>query len=796
MPVNTLMSFFCFFSVGCPHGVAFPHTLWVLPLAVLLALGSVVGWLFWHRHPATESSVFEITQFVHDCAGIYLKSQYKLVAKVMVAFAAFIFLGSFWGHFNHFFGIAIFFGGIWSALIGYLALKFGLSIAAKSTEKIKQHGPAGAQFLCISGGMLVMLCAGVVLADMALWFWVLNWIFDHNVLNLSTPIIQKLGFTHTWTPDMAADPAFIRFKFDEIALILLSYAIGASVYALMSRISGGILRQSTHAAIDNAFATSGFTLPEDDIRHPGIMAEWIGRHAGGVTGALAGLYQLIAICLAIAVYLGAFLLETMAIGEGIHAIIFPFVVVGIGLLASLFGFCILFFVRTKSPEQRSRNITYGQIGVACVGLLAGLGMWATQAFFSGFVFAAMIGILASTCLGLGVRTFTHRKGRQIAALLATSPSGFGALLLRGIELGFLCAFIPVMTLVMAFGAAYVVGGGLVELAAGMYAVIVCAVAAISTGLYLHGIALSAPLAATGLGLSRMMQHEEIAADLQTIEADTNSAGVAAALGDALVLALMVVTTITALLVSIKHWIHKLAGTDGISIGQTYFVNHPLPQHPQAVVVSEIHVLELSERLGVSMLNPQFTMGALIGLMTVIGLAGWCIRKSNTCAEHLAAMNRREFTENPDIATGAILPRYGDSISFSTLFSQKSILSPLLLACLSTVGVSFLWGIAGSIGHLLGTLISLLIITLTGGSLATLWNNAWVTASPLTPLSDRTLLGNNATESTLATLKTLGKAGGIVPYCVGPILNTVMILMVSLSMLLGLISLKFGHILVH
>ena len=313
---------------------------------------------------------------------------------------------------------------------------------------------------------------------------------------------------------------------------------------------------------------------------------------------------------------------------------------------------------------------------------------------------------------------------------------------------------------------------------------ICAVAAIANSLYLQGVALAAPLAATGLGLSRMLQHEESAAHLQNIEADTSSAGVAAALGESLVLALMVFSAITALLVSIKHWIHKLAGTDGIAIGQTYFVNHPLPQHPQAVVISEIHVLELSERLGVSMLNPQFTMGALIGLMTVIGLTGWCIRKSNHCTEHLAVMNRQEFTENPDIATGAILPRYEDSISFSTLFSQKSILSPLLLACLSTVGVSFLWGIAGSIGHLLGTLMALLII-MTAGSLATLWNNACVTASQ-----------HSSSETTLTALKTLGKAGAIVPDCVGPILNTVMILMVSLSILLGLISLKFGHILVH
>lgn len=121
--------------MGCPHGEALPHTLWVIPLAVMLALGSVAWWVFKQRQPTVDNSVFEITQFVHDCAGIYLKSQYRLIAKVMTVFAALVFLGSFLGHFNHFFGVVIFFGGIWSALIGYVALKFGLAIAATNLQK-------------------------------------------------------------------------------------------------------------------------------------------------------------------------------------------------------------------------------------------------------------------------------------------------------------------------------------------------------------------------------------------------------------------------------------------------------------------------------------------------------------------------------------------------------------------------------------------------------------------------------------------------------------------------------------
>ena len=768
---------------------ALPVTLWAVPLAIILALGSVGLWWSRQRRETTGSSVFEITGFVQDCAGIYLKSQYKLVAKVMVAFAAMIFLGSFLGHFSHFFGIVIFFGGLWSAVVGYLSLRLGLSIAAKSAEEMQTSPVASTRRLCLSGGMLVTLCGGVVLADMFLWFSVLNWIFDHNLWQLSMPIVHKMGMAQTWRPEIVGHPDFIRFKFDEIALILLSYAIGASVYALLGRIGGGILRQSTHAAIANAFATSHLTLPEDDIRHPGIMAAWIGRHAGGVTGTLAGLYQLMAICLAMAIYLGAFLLESMPIHEGIHAVVFPFLVLGIGLLSALAGFGWLAAVRMKHPDMLPDILSRGQWIVAGMGMAACLGLWLTHAFFEGFVWAAMMGIVVSTAVGLGMRRFGHRKGARIASLLDAAPSGFGALLLRGVELGFRGAGIPILGILVAFGTAYVAGNGLQELATGMYAVILCAVAALGNGLYLYGAALSEPLAATGLGLSRMLQHEPSTAHLRTVEADLGNARVATDMGYALVLALLVMTTMTALLVSLKHWIHKLAGTEGIQMGHTYFVNHPIATQPQAVVVSDLHVLELAERLGMGLLNPQFAMGLLVGLMTVIGLSGWCIRKANACAEHLAMLNRREFIENPDIVTGAVLPNYGSSISFSTLFSQKCILTPFLFACVSTVGVSFLWGIAGTIGHLLGTLMAVLIITLSAGALDAFWHHTALTVD----------MEGGRFESPTATrvaLNTLGKAGAIVPGCVGPILNTVMILMLSLAMLLGLLSLKYGHVLVH
>jgi len=777
--MNTPLSLGYLSQVNAP-----PFFVWAILLAIVAGLGAAFFLLMSHKKEGAEGSVAEITGFIEDCASLYLKSQYALIAKVILLFSGLMFLGSFLGHFNHFFGVAALSGGLWAAAIGYFTLKFSISLAAKIVAKTQGNAAAGGAMLFSAGGMMVVLCAAIALADMVAWVLVLNFVFDHNVFNLAMHIVRKVGMFQEWTPEMAASPAFIRFKFEEISLILLSYTVGASLYALISRIGGGVLRQSTHAATDAAFAQTEVTLPDDDIRNPGIMADLIGRNANGIAGSLAGLYQLVAIGLALTMYLGAFLLETMTIAAGTRVFLLPFLVLSIGLVSALVGFGYLSRTRT-SDTMSDQRIRRGQGLTAGVGMLLCLGLLIASPVESGFVFAAMVGIVASTVVGLGIQRFTTLHGRQIRAVIDAGRSGFGAMLLKGIELGFTCALIPIVTTLGALGLAYILGDGGHSLVTGMYAVMICALASIGNGLYMQGLATSEPIASTGLALARMLQDDPTAAHLSTLESSTTSARAAADAGFCMALTLIVATTITAILISIKHWIHKLAGIDGISIGNTYFANHPLYAYPHACIITDIPIFDLADKLGISMINPQFIAGLILGLGTIIWIAGYAIRRSNTSAAQLADMIRVEFTENPDITTGATLPNYGDSISFSTVFSQKSVLPPVCFACTSVVLATLILGIAGSIGHLFGALMGLLVITLTAGSAASFWKNAY-TRLKHTP---------DSLNATRISLKTLGSAGALIPDCVGPVLNTVMVLMISLAMLLGLVGLKFGHILV-
>lgn len=768
---------FAFFS--SPYGVPLPPYIGIIFMTIVIVLG--ISFLFFRaqKKDAPKGSISEITGFVEDCASLYLKSQYALVAKVLLLFSGLMFLGSFLDHFNHFFGLALFSGGLWAAAIGYFTLKFSISLAAKVVEKIQQKEAAGTQLLFTAAGMMVVLCATIVLADMFVWVLLLNLVFDHNFFNLGIHIVHKVGMGQNWTPEMAGNPEFIRFKFEEIALILLSYTIGASLYALIGRISGGVLRQSTHAAVDNAFSQTEFTLPDDDIRNPGIMADLIARNANGIAGGLAGLYQLLAIGLALAMYLGAFIIEAISITQGILAFLFPFLVLGVGIVSALVGFFYLSRTQKKDAIFRGQCITSG------IGIVLFLVMILENSFKFEFILAAIVGILASSIIGIGIRRFTAINGRPVTAVIDSGHSGFGAMLLKGIELGFTCALIPILVTLSALCVAYFLGNGLHELVTGMYAVMLCAIASIGQGLYLYGIATAEPIASTGLALARMLQDETATQQLQELEATTSSARVASDAGFGMALTLIVATTITAILISIQHWIHKLAGIEGIGIGNTYFSNHPLAAHPNAIIISETHIFDLADLLGVSMINPQFIAGLILGLGTIIWIAGRCIRQANTSADHIATMIRVEFTENPDISTGVALPNYGNSISFSTAFSQKSVLSPVLFTCVSVTLASIAFGLAGSIGHIFGSLMGLLVITLTAGSATVFWRNAYI---QLQKSPDKL-------KASVAALKTLGSAGAVVPDCVGPILNTVMILMISLALLLGLVGLKFGHILV-
>jgi K(+)-stimulated pyrophosphate-energized sodium pump len=749
--------------------------IWILPVSIGLGF---ITFYYWTNINKTQSdtepsSISEMMGYIHECANIFLKQQYSLILKILFLISGLMFAGSYLGHFDHFFGLVIFTGGLWGGVIGYFGLKFSISSVEKLITKMKESTETGSRYLMMTGSVLVTICVSVVLADMCLWMFTLNWIFDHNVFGLSQTILHKIEFNHAWSPDIVALPEFIHLKFEAISLILISYAIGTSIQAMISRVGGGIFRTATHLGAENAFTEAQINLPEDDIRNPGVLADLVGRNISGVSGSLSGLIQMMAISLAISTYLATYLIEMMPNTYHSNLFIFPHILLGIGLISQLVGFWSLFF--WKKPTV---SIMYkGQLTAAVINLLAILLLIAFNIVPFRFGLAAIIGVIGAHCIFFSLSTRTNYSRKPVNAVSVSAQSGLASTLLSGLEKGISCAGIPIIITALVLAGSHYVGNGFENLSSGIYAIGISAIASIGSSFFLRGIACSQPIASTGVSLARMLQDDTTTQSLLEQEAIMTSATTGADSSFGLALFLNATTSIVVIMISIKHWIHKLAGESVIQLGNVYFSNHPIDTRPDAILIPELHIFDLADRIGINLVNPQLLVGLVVGLTTIILITYLCVRHITTLSSHLSLKIRKEFVENPDIAKGLVLPKYEDNISFSTSYSDKAVLAPFLLGCGSIILVSLFFGIPGTIGYILGALISIFTINFLVGNSSIFWKNARVTTK------------------NKPHLRILSNVFSIIPDCVQPVLNTVMILMLSLSVLLGVIALKFGHILV-
>ena len=200
-----------------------PLVFWLIPIASVVALG--MAWFFFRtmmKEDEGTDRMKEIAEHVRKGAMAYLKQQYKVVTAVFVVLAiVFAFMAYVLKVQNPWVPFAFLTGGLFSGLAGFFGMKTATYASARTAHGARTGLDKGLKIAFRSGAVMGLVVVGLGLLDIAIWFIVLNAVYEGEATALVT-----------------------------ITTTMLTFGMGASTQALFARVGGGIYTKAADVGAD------------------------------------------------------------------------------------------------------------------------------------------------------------------------------------------------------------------------------------------------------------------------------------------------------------------------------------------------------------------------------------------------------------------------------------------------------------------------------------------------------------------------------------------------------------------
>ena len=669
---------------------------WLVPLASLIALGFAY---FFYRGMLKEDegtpTMKEIAAYVRKGAMAYLKQQYKVVTIVFVILAVFFAVLAYgFDVQNHWVPFAFLTGGFFSGLAGFIGMKTATYASGRTASAARRSLNAGLKLAFRSGAVMGLTVVGLGLLDISVWYLIL----DHFI---SADGPQKLVVVTT---------------------TMLTFGMGASTQALFARVGGGIYTKAADVGADLVGKVEA-GIPEDDPRNPATIADNVGDNVGDVAGMGADLYES---------YCGS-ILATSALGASafysyadtsmqLRAVFAPMLIAAVGIILSVIG---IYLVKTREGagmKQLLRSLSLGTnvssalIAAATFGILYVLDIpnWAWISC------SVVVGLIAGIIIGQSTEYFTSHSYRPTRKLAESSNTGPATVIISGVGLGMISTAVPVITIVVAIILAYLCAIGFdvtgmltaQNLSLGLYGIGIAAVGMLST----LGITLATdaygPIADNAGGNAQMSELEpEVRQRTDILDAlgnTTAATGKGFAIGSA---ALTALALLASYLEEIKIGLQRI-GETVLDLGGG-----------RTVEVAQATIPDFMDYYHINLMNPTVLAGVFIGAMMSFLFCGLTMNAVGRAAQKMVAEVRRQFREIKGILTGEAVPDYARCVAISTRGAQQEMLFPSLLAIIVPILVGVFFGVAGTIGLLVGSLGSGFVLAIFMANSGGAWDNA-------------------------------------------------------------------------
>ncbi len=535
---------------------------------------------------------------------------------------------------------------------------------------------------------------------------------------------------------------------------LLGFGFGGTLLAQFMRVGGGIFTKAADVGADLVGKVEA-GIPEDDPRNPIVVADLVGDNVGDCAGMAADIFESYEVTIVAGLILGVAL---YTITGRLEWVIFPLIIRGIGVLASIIGTYLV-----RSNPGSSGNA----MGAIFRGFLSSAGISSALFFVAALLFlnnpamaqwggwwrlpaTVTVGVLLAISIDRLTDYFTGTHSKPVNDIKNAADTGAATLILQGVAEGFESSVWSVVILALTIMASIFIMGTIPGLTGTqhfnfvLYGVAMAGIGMLTlTG---NNVAMDSfgPISDNANGIGEMSWHgmddketrhaQQILADLDSVGNTTKAITKGVAIGSAVIAA--------------------------VSLFGSYIVH-----------VTRVDPAALANGIRVDI--PQVFVGLLIGGALPWLFSSFAIQAVSRAASLNVKEARRQIKEG--VLEGKIKPDYTKAISISTTAAQKELISLALLGIITPIAVGLMLQVEALGGFLAGIIVS-------GQLLAVFLNNsggAWDNAKKLVEDEPINLEANTGKGSERHKASVVGDTVGD-PFkdTAGPALNP-MIKMVNL-----------------
>ena len=611
--------------------VQIPPIFWIVPVAGVLTI-LFATWLAISimRRPTGTPKMKEIGDMIFEGAWAFLKRQYGTIAMYTVVVA--IVIGvivavlppetalqkagydpiSIGWHT----ALAFLVGALCSGVSGFI----GMYIAVKSNVRC-----AAAAQKNLTEAVKVALHGGAVSG------------FLITALSLIGVTVIFFAFGGASTPELSPH-------------LIVGFGFGASFVALFAQLGGGIYTKAADMGADLVGKVEA-GIPEDDPRNAAVIADLVGDNVGDCAGRGADLFESTA-----AENIGAMILGVIAYvaTQNVAWILFPLVVRGFGMIASMIGIMI---VKAKENENAMNALNRGYY-VAIALSIVGLAITVHFMLGNWWLFAAgIVGIVASIAIIFVTQYYTESRYKPVQDIAEASKTGPATNIVAGVAVGFETTFATAIVIGTALILSYLFGTLSGVQGGGAFGTAVATMGMLMTCPYVLSMDTFGPITDNANGVNEMAGAGPA---IRKITDRLDAVG----------------NTTKALT---KGYAMVSAGLAAFLLFQAYLDR-----------VSFLRFGEAGKFAVVDIARIEVFVGALLAAMLVFLFSSWAIKSVGRTASSIIAAVRKQFHDHPGIMAGTEKPNYGEIVDITAKAGLREMIAPALLVVLAPVVVGLLF----------------------------------------------------------------------------------------------------------